>query len=127
MNASKLAGLLHIEPNVTTRQVPGNCLAVLFYSPSCPFSCMAAPHFNALPRFFPDLKMVAVDAMKHRSINAQFGIVGTPTLMLFHNGRPAAKFNETSEYGLEIFSNFIAKHTGMTYKNINHERLQFNL
>lgn len=74
---------------------------------------MAAPHFNALPRFFPDLKMVAIDVIKHRSMNAQFGIVGTPTLMLFHNGRPAAKFNETSEYRLELFSNFITKHTGL--------------
>jgi hypothetical protein len=26
---------------------------------------MAAPHFNALSRAFPDIKMAAVDAMKH--------------------------------------------------------------
>lgn len=32
--------------------------------------------------------------------------------MLFHNGRPAAKFND-SEYTLEMFSRFITKYTGM--------------
>lgn len=112
VNATKLIMLLHTEPTVTNRQVPGHCIIVLFYSPSCPFSCMAAPHFNALPRFFPHIKMVAVDAMKYHSFNAQFGIVGTPTLMLFHSGRPAAKLNDTSGYGLEFFANFITKHTG---------------
>jgi hypothetical protein len=33
-------------------------------------------------------------------------------VMLFHNGRPAAKFND-SEYTLEMFSRFITKYTGM--------------
>ena len=104
--------LLHIEPNITSRQSPGNCVVVLFYSVSCPFSSLAAPHFNALPKYFPDIKMAAIDAMKYRSVNAQFGIVGTPTMMLFHNGRPTAKFNETSQYDLKVFSKFISKHTG---------------
>ncbi|KAL1465759.1 hypothetical protein WDU94_005302 [Cyamophila willieti] len=42
---------------------------------------------------------------KHR-----FGIVGVPTVLLFHNGRPAAKFNST-EYTLEQFARFITKFT----------------
>jgi len=46
------------------------------------------------------------------SFNTQYGIVGVPTVMLFHNGRPAAKFND-SEYNLEMFSEFITKYTGM--------------
>lgn len=49
------------------------------------------------------------------SFNTQFGIVGVPTVMLFHNGRPASKFND-SEYTLEMFTRFITRHTGiMTY------------
>lgn len=77
---------------------------------------MAAPHFNALPRFFPDIKMAAIDAMTFRNFNAQYGIVGVPTLMLFHNGRPAAKFNDTTEYSLETFSKFISKYTGKSFE-----------
>ncbi|GLH07879.1 Protein of unknown function, partial [Gryllus bimaculatus] len=42
----------------------------------------------------------------------EYGIVGVPTLMLFHNGRPAAKFND-SEYNLEAFAKFITKYTGL--------------
>lgn len=73
---------------------------------------MAAPHFNALPRAFPDVKMVAINAMAYRLFNTQNGIVGVPTLLLFHNGRPVVKFNE-SEYTLELFSKFLTKHTGI--------------
>lgn len=40
------------------------------------------------------------------SFNAQYGIVGVPTLMLVHNGKPIAKFNSTV-YTLELFAKFI--------------------
>lgn len=73
---------------------------------------MAAPHFNALPRAFPDIKMVAINAMIYYLFNAQNGIVGVPSLILFHAGRAIAKYNE-SEYTLELFSKFITKHTGI--------------
>lgn len=73
---------------------------------------MAAPHFNALPRAFPDVKMVAINAMMYNLFNAQNGIVGVPSLIFFHSGRPVAKFNAT-EYTLELFSRFITKLTGI--------------
>lgn len=112
VNSTRLLNLLLTEPNVTNRRSTADCVALLFYARYCPFSSMAAPHFNALSRAFPDIKMAAVDAMKHHSFNTQYGIVGVPTMMLFHNGRPAAKFND-SEYTLEMFSKFITKYTGM--------------
>ncbi|KAJ9591979.1 hypothetical protein L9F63_001491 [Diploptera punctata] len=112
VNSTRLINLLITEPNVTSRRSTADCVALLFYARYCPFSSMAAPHFNALARAFPDIKMAAVDAMKHHSFNTQYGIVGVPTVMLFHNGRPAAKFND-SEYTLEMFSRFITKYTGM--------------
>lgn len=112
VNSTRLLNLLITEPNVTNRHSTADCVALLFYARYCPFSSMAAPHFNALSRAFPDIKMAAVDAMKHHSFNTQYGIVGVPTVMLFHNGRPAAKFND-SEYTLEMFSRFITKYTGM--------------
>ncbi|XP_066994531.2 thioredoxin domain-containing protein 15 [Anabrus simplex] len=112
VNSTRLMSILITESNVTSRRSVAECTTVLFYARYCPFSCMAAPHFNALPRAFPDIKMVAVDAMKHPSFNTQYGIVGVPTVMLFHNGRPAAKFNDT-EYTLEMFARFITKYTGL--------------
>ncbi|KDR21307.1 thioredoxin domain-containing protein 15 isoform X1 [Zootermopsis nevadensis] len=112
VNSTRLLNLLVTEPNVTNRRSTADCVALLFYARYCPFSSMAAPHFNALSRAFPDIKMAAVDAMKHHSFNTQYGIVGVPTMMLFHNGRPAAKFND-SEYTLEMFSRFITKYTGI--------------
>lgn len=43
--------------------------------------------------------------------NTQFGIAGVPTLIIFHNGKPAAKFND-SDYTLEMFAKFITRITG---------------
>lgn len=112
VNSTRLISILVTESNVTDRRTSADCTLVLFYARYCPFSSMAAPHFNALPRAFPDIKLAAVDAMKHHSFNTQYGIVGVPTLMLFHNGRPAAKFND-SEYNLEAFAKFVTKYTGL--------------
>ncbi len=40
-----------------------NCAVVLFYAPWCPFCAKAAPHFNALPRAFPIIDFLAIDAI----------------------------------------------------------------
>lgn len=112
VNDTELIKLLLPNPNVTSKETPGNCVGVLFYSKYCPFSSMAAPHFNALPRAFPDIKMVAINAMMYHLFNTQNGIVGVPSLLLFHNGRAVAKFTD-AEYTLELFSKFITRHTGI--------------
>lgn len=113
VNDTELIKLLLPNPNITTKETPANCILILFYSKYCPFSSMAAPHFNALPRAFPSIKMVAINAMWYHIFNAQNGVVGVPTLILFHNGKPVAKFND-SEYTLELFSRFVTKHTGIS-------------
>ncbi|KAL0274637.1 UNVERIFIED_CONTAM: hypothetical protein PYX00_002724 [Menopon gallinae] len=112
VNSTRLTSILQSEFNVTSRSAPGNCVAVLFYSPSCIFSCHAAPHYNALHRHFRDIKMVAVDATTHRSFNAQYGIFGIPMLILFHNGKPVARLNETN-YNLKMFALFIKSWTNL--------------
>ncbi|CAH2000573.1 unnamed protein product [Acanthoscelides obtectus] len=109
-NDTELIKILQPDTKITDRETPALCVLVLFYSKYCPFSSMAAPHFNALPRAFPDIKMVAINAMIYHLFNTQNGIVGVPSLMLFHNGKSVAKFNR-SEYTLEIFSEFVTKHT----------------
>lgn len=112
INGTELLTLLMPDPNVTSKEAQADCILVLFYAKYCTFSSMAAPHFNALSRAFKHIKLAAIDAMKNHIFNTQNGIVGVPTLILFHNGRPIAKFNDT-EYTLELFSRFLTKYTGM--------------
>lgn len=113
VNDTELIKLLISQSNITSRGVPAHCVLVLFYSKHCPFSSMAAPHFNALPRAFPDVKIVAINAMVYHLFNTQNGIVGVPSVMLFHNGRQVGKYNET-DYTLDLFSKFITKYTGIS-------------
>ncbi|XP_024893219.1 thioredoxin domain-containing protein 15-like isoform X1 [Temnothorax curvispinosus] len=128
VNATRLMELLILDPGPSNRsrndkdgkQLPGTCVLVLFYARWCVFSSQAAPHFNAIPRSFPHVKAVAIDAIKHQSVrkyiafsfNAQYGIVGVPTLMLVHNGKPVAKFNDTT-YTLESFAKFVSHLTNL--------------
>lgn len=111
--SSNLAKLLQIKPDITSRDQEADCVLVLFFARACPFSAHAAPHFNALARAYPNVKLVALDALKYHGINAQYGIVGVPTLKMFHNGRPVGKFNGT-EYNIHSFSKFVNAITGMS-------------
>ena len=98
--------------NFTKRSEIGNCALMLFYTKSCMSSALSAPHFNALPRYFPDIRMGAVDAFRFHSLNTEFGVIGLPTVMLFHQGRPVIKFNETS-FTVNNFVKFIQRHTNI--------------
>ncbi|KAF0302682.1 Thioredoxin domain-containing protein 15 [Amphibalanus amphitrite] len=110
VNGSVLTEALAADSTVRTRSQPAICLLVLFYGRSCPFSAAAAPHLNALPRVFPDLRVLAVDALENGSLNTRFGIIAVPTVLLFHNGRPVARYNQ-SEPTLERLAEFISSHT----------------
>jgi thiol-disulfide isomerase/thioredoxin len=88
------------------------CMMVNFYAPYCPFSARLAPFYNALPRAFPSLFIAAVDATQNSKINLVYGISGTPTLLLFHNGRPVARF-ESGTYGVNNLIEFVTKHTDL--------------
>lgn len=41
------------------------CSVVLFFTSWCQFSARLAPHFNALPRVFPSIHFLALDASQH--------------------------------------------------------------
>lgn len=41
------------------------CSVVLFFTAWCQFSARLAPHFNALPRVFPSMHFLALDASQH--------------------------------------------------------------
>lgn len=119
VNDTELLKFTLPDPNITGKDSIAKCVVVLFYSKQCPFSCGAAPHFNALARAFPDLKIVAINAMIYNLLNTQNGVGGVPTIILFHNGRAVAKYNE-SEYSLELFSQFLTKYTGIAAEPKSH-------
>ena len=53
------------------------------------------------------------------SINAQYGVMGTPMLVLFHNGHSVAPYNASS-YSPQLIGEFIAHWTDYA------EQLEFN-
>ncbi|GFQ78481.1 thioredoxin domain-containing protein 15 [Trichonephila clavata] len=73
-----------------------------------------APHFNALPRVFPDISFYAVDVVETGNLYVRYGLVYVPNVMLFHNSKPFARYNETM-LNLDMFVKFINKFTGLSH------------
>ncbi|XP_075716065.1 thioredoxin domain-containing protein 15 [Rhinoderma darwinii] len=91
------------------------CTLVLFFTPWCQFSASLAPHFNALPRAFPTLQFLALDASQHSSLSTRFGTVAVPNILLFQGAKPMARFNH-SERNLESFKSFLFNQSGIEAK-----------
>ncbi|XP_060941638.1 thioredoxin domain-containing protein 15 [Limanda limanda] len=87
------------------------CSVVLFFTTWCQFSASLAPHFNALPRVFPGMHFLALDASQHSSLSTRFGTVAVPNILLFQGAKPMARFNHTDRT-LETLTSFIANQTG---------------
>ncbi|AWP00034.1 putative thioredoxin domain-containing protein 15 isoform 2 [Scophthalmus maximus] len=87
------------------------CSVVLFFTSWCQFSASLAPHFNALPRVFPSMHFLALDASQHSSLSTRFGTVAVPNILLFQGAKPMARFNHTDRT-LETLTSFIANQTG---------------
>lgn len=87
------------------------CSVVLFFTAWCQFSARLAPHFNALPRTFPSMHFLALDASQHSSLSTRFGTVAVPNILLFQGAKPVARFNHTDRT-LEMLSSFIVNQTG---------------
>ncbi|XP_075397691.1 thioredoxin domain-containing protein 15 [Tenrec ecaudatus] len=92
-----------------------DCTLVLFYTPWCRFSASLAPHFNSLPRAFPALRFLALDASQHSSLSTRFGTVAVPNILLFQGAKPMARFNHTDRT-LETLKIFIFNQTGLEAK-----------
>ena len=67
-----------------------------------------SPTFNYILRFY------AIDSYENHALNAQFGVMALPSILLFHNSRPIFKYNFT-DYTLSSFSQFINILTGQFY------------
>ncbi|XP_061926170.1 thioredoxin domain-containing protein 15 [Entelurus aequoreus] len=88
------------------------CSVVLFFTAWCQFSASLAPHFNALPRLFPSMHFLALDASQHSSLSTRFGTVAVPNILLFQGAKPMARFNHTDRT-LDMLSSFITNQTGL--------------
>ncbi|XP_067852313.1 thioredoxin domain-containing protein 15 [Heptranchias perlo] len=89
-----------------------DCSVVLFYTPWCRFSADLGPHFNALPRAFPSLQFLALDASQHSSLSTRFGTVAVPNILLFQGVKPMARFNHTDRT-ISTLRAFIFNQTGI--------------
>ncbi|XP_017275314.1 thioredoxin domain-containing protein 15 [Kryptolebias marmoratus] len=87
------------------------CSVVLFFTAWCQFSANLAPHYNALPRVFPSMHFLALDASQHSSLSTRFGTVAVPNILLFQGAKPMARFNHTDRT-LETLTSFITNQTG---------------
>jgi len=103
--------------NVTNRTFPAVCSITLFYGSWCNFSAKAAPHYNALPRYYPSIKMYAIEATNNINILAQYGVIALPSILVFHNSRPMFMFN-TTEHSLESYVQFLTPLTGVAPRQI---------
>jgi len=109
--------------SVSNRSQAATCSLTLFFASWCDFSASAAPHFNALARVFPQLKLYAVDSSMHHSLNTQYGVMAVPTLLVFHNSRPLYKYNYT-EYSLASFTTFVSLLTGLDPQNVTEPSIE---
>ncbi|XP_041120939.1 thioredoxin domain-containing protein 15-like [Polyodon spathula] len=91
------------------------CSLVLFYTTWCHFSASLGPHFNALPRVFPSMHFLALDASQHSSLSTRFGTVAVPNILLFQGVKPMARFNQTVRT-LGTLKAFIVNQTGVEGK-----------
>lgn len=55
----------------------------------------------------------ALDALEHSGLNTDFGIIGLPSIVLFHQGRMLHKFNTTQSATVTNMINFIQTHTNL--------------
>lgn len=59
VNNTELLNLLAFDKNESFT----DCVMVMFYAPWCRFCAETAPHYNALGRAFPQLEVLAIDAV----------------------------------------------------------------
>lgn len=108
INNTRLLQILNFEKNDTL----SDCVLVMFFAPWCRFCSKVAPNYNALARAFPELDVVAVDAAHFSNLNARFGTVSVPNILLFHQSRAVVRFNQTDRQ-FENLITFVKNHTGM--------------
>ncbi|GAB1608525.1 thioredoxin domain-containing protein 15-like [Argonauta hians] len=108
VNGTTLLEKLTFENNASG----SDCILVFFYAPWCHFSAQASASYNTLGRAFPQLDIIAVDAVQFSSLNARFGVVSVPNIMFFHHTRSVVRFN-SSKKTFENMALFVKNMTGL--------------
>lgn len=109
-NAVKLVNGSYLT-RLLSDSAPLECFLVLFYVPWCPFSARLAPIYNALPKAFANLDILAFDVSKSIGYNTKFGTSAVPIVLLFQHKNVLAKFNYT-EKNLTEFIEFVSLKSG---------------
>ncbi|KAK7067148.1 Txndc15p [Halocaridina rubra] len=118
INATLLMKLLQVNPSIINRSAAGPCHLIYFFSPYCPFSVVGSPYVNAMARSLKNIPVYGLDSIEHHSVNARYGVMGTPTLLLFHNGIGVGRYN-ASEFSVAQLLAFINHYTDQTVLDIN--------
>ncbi|OWF47970.1 uncharacterized protein LOC110453688 [Mizuhopecten yessoensis] len=108
VNNTGLLNTLNFDKNESV----SDCVLVLFFAPWCPFCAKMAPNYNALARAFPQLEVLAVDAAQFSNLNARFGTVLVPNILLFHQSRALVRFNQTDK-SFDSLISFVRNITGL--------------
>lgn len=112
-NLNDVMSLLAVAGSTNARTEPGNCVVILFFTKFCPGCQALVPHWNSLARNFVDIKVGAIDALENPGLNTDFGIIGLPSIVLFHQGRMVQKFNTTQQATVTNVIKFIETHTNL--------------
>lgn len=89
------------------------CSVVLFFTAWCQFSARLAPHFNALPRVFPSMHFLALDASQHSRLLVIF-------LVLVIVISPSVKAHRTLIYFMTCVSGNITLYVVDIVLSLNH-------
>lgn len=95
-----------------------DCMLTVFYSPDCVFSRKMVPLLGFIPKLYPKLLVVAADVSQPTKLHARYGILATPTLLLWENGFPVARMKE-APFTIMALRNFIEKYTDLEATGFN--------
>ncbi|VDN04415.1 unnamed protein product [Thelazia callipaeda] len=110
MNSSQL--LAHITADNHLSSGYSNCMLTVFYAPDCVFSSRMAPHLFLLSQVYPQLHIVATDASVHSKLNSRYGIIATPTVLLWIDGNVVSRMDEPP-FSIAAFKNYIERWTDL--------------
>uniref|UniRef100_A0A915PK73 Thioredoxin domain-containing protein n=1 Tax=Setaria digitata TaxID=48799 RepID=A0A915PK73_9BILA len=110
MNSTQL--LVQINNDSELHGGYSNCMLTAFYAPDCAFSIRMVSYLYQLPRVYPRLHIVATDARDHSKLNSRYGIIGTPTILLWVDGSVVSRMDE-APFSLKAFKNYIEKWTDL--------------
>ncbi|CAI4225906.1 unnamed protein product [Auanema sp. JU1783] len=93
------------------------CMLTMFFTHNCPFSQRMAPYFNAVPKNFSPIKVVAVNITHFSRIISRYGISGTPTILLWVNGVAVARTEGRTDFSSAI-NELLTSRTDLISKNV---------